>query len=163
VDDGDGFVLGRAGGGGRKRGARGPARLLVAEVCRVSDDVRELGDKDDVAQAGGEVCVDRVRCRGGALADVRHAERGQVVTCVVRRNDADQRDRGHSDDEEGREYFLPESDTRPAHTLPCPARPIRPPSRASTRIVGAPGHPAWSQGGTRSYRKGPSTALAAKP
>src|SRR5947208_1848668 len=140
VDDGDGFVLGRAGGGGRKRGARGPARLLVAEVCRVSDDVRELGDKDDVAQAAGEVCVDRVRCRGGALGDVRHAERGEVGTCVVRRNDADERDRGHPDDEEGREYLLPESDTRPTHTLPCPARPIRPPSRASTRMVGALSH-----------------------
>src|SRR5439155_26717843 len=115
VDDGDGFVLRRAGGGGRKGDARGGTGLLVTEVCRVADDVRELGDKDDVAQAAGEVRVDRVRGRGGALADIRHAERGEVVTCVVRRNDADERDRGHSDDEEGREHLLPESNTRPTH------------------------------------------------
>ena len=127
VHDGDGFVLGRSGGGRAERCPRGAARVLVAEVCRVSDDVRELGDKDDVAEAAGEVCVDRVRCRGGALADVRHAERGQIVTCVVRGHDADQGDRRHADDHQRRENLLPEPNTRPTHTLPCPARLNRPP------------------------------------
>src|SRR5204862_1969875 len=98
VHDGGGFVLRRAGRGRAEGGARGGARVLIAEVCRITDDVGELGNKDDVAETAGEVRVDGVGGGRGALADVRHAERGQIVTCVVRGHDADQGDRRYADD-----------------------------------------------------------------
>src|SRR5205807_8907565 len=102
VHDSDGFVLGRARRGGRQRDPGACARLLVGEVCRVVDDVRQFCDKDDVAEPAREVSVDGIRGGGGPLADVRNTERGQIVPSVVRGDGADQRYRRYPHDEERR-------------------------------------------------------------
>ena len=110
VDDRDRFVFRRAGGRGGESHARGRLRSGVFQVLAEANDVRQLADEHDVTESALEIRIDGAGGRGGALQDVRDAERGQVLTCRLDRDHAHERDGHDADAEQSPEHLLPETD-----------------------------------------------------